>query len=72
MLKEILRCANCTNACLDVDLDISGLSAHQTKTLEMNVQVRLLTLESQLETERTKLAQLRRQHYKDGADGVEQ
>jgi len=56
----------------NVDLDISGLSAHQTKTLEMNVQVRLLTLESQLETERTKLAQLRRQHYKDGADGVEQ
>ena len=55
-----------------MDLDISGLSAHQTKTLEMNVQVRLLTLESQLETERTKLAQLRRQHYKDGADGVEQ
>ena len=57
---------------LDVDLDISGLSAHQTKTLEMNIQVRLLTLESQVEAERTKLAQLRRQHYKTGTDGAEQ
>ena len=72
MLREFFRYSNFTNACSDVDLDITGLSAHQTKTLEMNVQVRLLTLESQLEAERTKLAQLRRQHYKDGADGVEQ
>jgi len=55
----------------NVDLDFSGLSAHQTKTLEMNTQVRLLTLESQVEAERTKLSQLRRQHYKTGTDGVE-
>jgi len=56
----------------NVDLDFSGLSAHQTKTLEMNTQVRLLTLESEVEAERAKLAQLRRQHYKTGADGVEE
>ena len=57
----------------DVDLDFSGLSAHQTKTLEMNIQVKLLELESQVEAERTKLAQLRRQHYKTSVDGsVEQ
>ena len=56
-----------------MDLDFSGLSAHQTKTLEMNIQVKLLELESQVEAERTKLAQLRRQHYKTSVDGsVEQ
>ena len=56
-----------------MDLDFSGLSAHQTKTLEMNIQVKLLELESQVEAERSKLAQLRRQHYKTSVDGsVEQ
>ena len=55
----------------DTDLDFSGLSAHQTKTLEMNIQVKLLELESQVETERSKLSQLRRQHYKTGSDGVD-
>merc|ERR1719245_9826 len=45
----------------DVDLDFSGLSAHQTKTLEMNIQVKLLELESKVEEERSKLARLRRQ-----------
>ena len=55
----------------DADLDFSGLSAHQTKTLEMNIQVKLLELESQVETERSKLSQLRRQHYKTGSDGVD-
>ena len=57
----------------DVDLDFSGLSAHQTKTLEMNIQVKLLELESKVEEERSKLARLRRQHYKTSVDGsVEQ
>ena len=56
-----------------MDLDFSGLSAHQTKTLEMNIQVKLLELESRVEAERSKLAQLRRQHYKTSVDGsVEQ
>jgi len=53
----------------NVDLDISGLSAHQTKTLEMNIQVKVLSLEKQLEAERTKLHELRRQHYKTSVDG---
>ena len=57
----------------DVDLDFSGLSAHQTKTLEMNIQVKLLELESKVEEERSKLARLRWQHYKTSVDGsVEQ
>merc|ERR1712025_1485788 len=56
----------------NVDLDFSGLSAHQTKTLEMNTQVRLLTLERELEAERSKLARLRRQHYKTGTDGADE
>ena len=39
----------------------------------MNIQVKLLELESQVEAERSKLAQLRRQHYKTSVDGsVEQ
>ena len=61
------------NTVTDVDLDFSGLSAHQTKTVEMNIQVKLLELESQVEAERAKLSQLRRQHYKTSVDGsVEQ
>ena len=56
-----------------MELDFSGLSAHQTKTLEMNMQVKLLELESQVEAERTRLAKLRRLHYKTSVDGsVEQ
>ena len=37
----------------------------------MNIQVKLLELESQVEVERRKLSELRRQHYKTGSDGVE-
>merc|ERR1719245_1794380 len=51
------------------DMDFSTLSAHQTKTLEMNMQVKLLELESQVEAERSKLAKLRRLHYKTSVDG---
>ena len=40
---------------------------------ERNIQAKLLELESQAEAERSKLAQLRRQHYKTSVDGsVEQ
>jgi len=46
-----------------VDLDFSQLSAHQSKTLEMETQVHLLKLESEVERERKKLAELRRRHY---------
>ncbi|XP_031773653.1 huntingtin-interacting protein 1 isoform X2 [Apis florea] len=45
------------------DLDISGLRLHQAKRLEMEAQVRVLELEQALETERLRLAALRRYHY---------
>ncbi|XP_034948631.1 huntingtin-interacting protein 1 isoform X2 [Chelonus insularis] len=45
------------------DLDMSGLSLHQAKRLEMEAQVRVLELEQALETERRRLAALRRHHY---------
>lgn len=44
-------------------VDISSLSLHQTKKLEMETQVRLLELEHELSKERIKLGLLRRQHY---------
>ncbi|XP_015598215.1 huntingtin-interacting protein 1 isoform X2 [Cephus cinctus] len=45
------------------DLDMSGLSLHQAKRLEMEAQVRVLELEQALETERLRLSALRRRHY---------
>lgn len=45
------------------DLDMSGLSLHQAKRLEMESQVRVLELEASLDQERLKLAALRRHHY---------
>ncbi|XP_069686256.1 huntingtin-interacting protein 1-like isoform X2 [Periplaneta americana] len=45
------------------DLDMSGLSLHQAKRLEMESQVRVLELEASLDQERLKLSALRRQHY---------
>ncbi|XP_044015037.1 huntingtin-interacting protein 1-like isoform X2 [Aphidius gifuensis] len=45
------------------DLDVSGLTLHQAKRLEMEAQVRVLELEQALETERLRLAALRRHHY---------
>lgn len=51
------------------DLDMSNLSLHQAKRLEMEAQVRILELEQALETERLRLAALRRYHYQfDGAN----
>jgi len=44
-------------------IDLSSLSLHQTKKLEMETQVRLLELEESLTKERAKLGLLRRQHY---------
>nr|CAD7431901.1 unnamed protein product [Timema monikensis] len=46
------------------DLDVSGLSLHQAKRLEMESQVRVLELEANLQKERERLATLRRQHYR--------
>ncbi|XP_023722262.1 huntingtin-interacting protein 1 isoform X2 [Cryptotermes secundus] len=45
------------------DLDMSGLSLHQAKRLEMESQVRVLELEASLDQERLRLAALRRHHY---------
>ena len=44
-------------------VDISALSLHQTKKLELETQVKLLELEKELSKERVKLGLLRRQHY---------
>nr|CAH7749304.1 unnamed protein product [Callosobruchus chinensis] len=45
------------------ELDVSNLSLHQAKRLEMDSQVRVLELEKELEQERYRLARLRRHHY---------
>ncbi|ELT94289.1 hypothetical protein CAPTEDRAFT_179070 [Capitella teleta] len=53
----------------DLDtLDFSKLTLHQAKRLEMESQVHLLELESNVEKERVKLAELRRTHYKLAAE----
>lgn len=44
-------------------MDMSSLSLHQAKRLEMEAQVRILELEQALGTERLRLAALRRYHY---------
>uniref|UniRef100_T1IJU8 I/LWEQ domain-containing protein n=1 Tax=Strigamia maritima TaxID=126957 RepID=T1IJU8_STRMM len=44
-------------------MDFTKLSLHQAKRLEMESQVRVLELESNLAQERIKLARLRKQHY---------
>lgn len=49
----------------DIDtLDFSKLTLHQAKRLEMESQVHVLELESNLEKERKKLSELRKTHYK--------
>ncbi|VEN49602.1 unnamed protein product [Callosobruchus maculatus] len=45
------------------ELDVSNLTLHQAKRLEMDSQVRVLELEKELEQERYRLARLRRHHY---------
>ena len=50
------------------DLDFSNMTLHQAKRGEMESQVRVLELESELEKERQRLSELRRQHYKMAAE----
>jgi hypothetical protein len=45
-------------------MDFSNISLHQTKMLEMEAQVAVIHLEKQLEDEKKKLYELRKQHYK--------
>uniref|UniRef100_A0A8C9ZHA7 Huntingtin interacting protein 1 related n=1 Tax=Sander lucioperca TaxID=283035 RepID=A0A8C9ZHA7_SANLU len=50
-------------------MDFSGMSLIKLKTEEMEVQVKVLQLESQLEQERVHLGELRKRHYKLDASG---
>ena len=44
-------------------LDFSSLSVHQSKRLEMEIQIKVLELETQLEKQREKLFSLRKLQY---------
>ena len=44
-------------------VDLSTLSVHQTKRLEMEIQVKVLSLETQLEKQREQLFELRKMQY---------
>ncbi|VDP88234.1 unnamed protein product [Echinostoma caproni] len=59
---------NAIDACEAEDLDFSCLTLTQAKRMEMESQVRVLHLESELVNERRRLAQLRRENYQDSAD----
>lgn len=45
------------------DMDLSSLTVHQAKTLDMEMQVKLLELEQSVQTERLRLAAFRRKNY---------
>lgn len=49
---------------LVTDLDFSHLTLHQAKRSEMESQVRVLELESDLDRERQRLGELRKTHYR--------
>lgn len=51
------------------EMDVSGLSLHQAKRLEMESQVRVLELEASLQQERHNLSALRRHHYQLAGEG---
>ncbi|KAG8010482.1 Huntingtin-interacting protein 1-related protein, partial [Nibea albiflora] len=50
-------------------MDFSGMSLIKLKTEEMEVQVKVLQLENQLEQERVRLGELRKKHYELGSSG---
>ena len=47
------------------DLDFTQLTIHQAKTLEMEIQVKVLELEQALQVERSRLASFRRKNYRE-------
>jgi len=49
-------------------MDFSKLTLHQAKRFEMETQVRVLELESELEKERRSLGELRKTHYRLAAE----
>lgn len=60
-------CADLIEKETDKEFDVSALSLHQTKKLEMEAQVKLLELENAISKERIKLGLLRRRHYEQEA-----
>ena len=50
----------------DSNLDLSTLSVHQSKRLEMEIQIKVLSLETQLEKQRQQLFELRKMQYSSG------
>lgn len=56
-----------TRACYNITenetIDLDSLSVHQTKRLEMEIQIKVLELETKLENERKKLFALRKKQY---------
>ena len=49
-------------------LDFSNMTLHSLKRMHMECQVKVLELESDLEKERRRLAELRKQHYQKGGE----
>lgn len=47
------------------DTDLENLTVHQAKTMEMNIQVKVLELEQALQVERMRLAAFRRKNYQE-------
>lgn len=45
------------------DMNLEGLTVHQAKTVEMEIQVKVLELEQSLQMERLRLAAFRRRNY---------
>lgn len=50
------------------EFDVSNLSLHQAKRVQMDLQVRVLELEKELEQERFRLLSLRKHHYQLAGD----
>lgn len=59
---------DCSNRLEEEDLDFTKMTVHQSKTKEMEVQVKVLELEQALQVERMRLAALRRKNYQDKGD----
>lgn len=50
------------------EFDVTNLSLHQAKRIQMDLQVRVLELEKELEQERFRLGALRKHHYQMAGD----
>ena len=62
--QVIATCRTVSNACENDDnADFSSLSVHESKKKEMEIQIEVLTLETQLERQRKNLFSLRKLQY---------